>query len=238
MTALTSSSVPTGWSARLRAGSRASVCSSVGGSSSERATNRTPSGHRACLRDARRDPVADRVLGGARLEAVGKPDSIDAWPNSSPSPSRSSTRPSGRSRPRRAGRLAGGDRPLALHEDRRSGGRYSSSASPATRTTSSLPSSENGGQARRNAATSSASSALTAPASSVRGRGLRARVLLDHVRAFLADHHRRDTGVDRRQERKNRAVGDPQSATARTRRRGSTTAIGSESGPIFAVQAG
>ena len=234
---LAASSVPTGWSARLRAGSRASRCSSVGGSSSERATNRRPCGRgEQLLGDARRDPVADGVLGGAGLEAgrearqhrclaeqlafAEQVQHLAVGHDLDRAAADHSQVPTGR---RPAQKTS--SRPAAARARRpRRRGRRRPWAAPRTA----------GGPAGTRA--SSARSALTAPAS--RGAaGLRARVLLDHVRAFLADHHRRDTGVDRRQERKDRAVGDPQSTHPRTRRRGSTTAIG-RVGAHLRVQAG
>ena len=93
----------------------------------------------------------------------------------------------------------------------------SSSTAAATRPTASGSSASNGGCGSRKSAT--LGSARRGRSCSRRRRGSPASLARasceHHVGALLADHHRRDARVDRRQERHHRSVGDPQAQRRR-----------------------
>jgi len=79
----------------LTDGSRASMCSSVGSSRSDRATNCSPCGADNTARASSTSIRYSVESSAARAsKPVGRPDNIDACPNSSPAPSTSSTLPS------------------------------------------------------------------------------------------------------------------------------------------------
>src|SRR5262249_28454034 len=99
-------------------------------------------------------------------------------------------------------------------------GGNSSSAAATTRSSSPGASAADGGCSwRKRGASGTGGAGMAGPGSPAPRRGrsvLHAalRVLLEHVGALLADHHRRDTRVDRWEERQDRAVRDAQGAYA------------------------